>query len=165
MPVHQDLESCFRSRWRIHNKFQWERSSNEPRANVPTYIPTRLMSRKDERICNGAFFYLEWRTSRNTCNRVDMKSSECAAGNCNRAIGLFSHFADHVCSKYFRVVHSNHSQNEDQQPLCATTQLRSHCTIRRRNTNLHVNCTPRALYVSPTSASCRISVSSLSSFV
>jgi hypothetical protein len=29
-----------------------------------------------------------------------------------------------TCSKYFRVVHSNHSQNEDQQPLCATTQLR-----------------------------------------
>jgi hypothetical protein len=46
-----------------------------------------------------------------------MKSSECAAWNCDRAIGLFSHFADHVCSKYFRVVHLNHSQNEDQQPL------------------------------------------------
>jgi hypothetical protein len=71
-----------------------------------------------------------------------MKSSECAAWNCNRAIGLFSHFAGRVCSKYCQwciqitvktkisshcappVVHSNRSQNEDQQPLCATAQLR-----------------------------------------
>jgi hypothetical protein len=49
----------------------------------------------------------------------------------------------------FRVVHavhSNHNQNEAQQPLCTTAQLRPHCTIRRRNISLHVNCTPRALY-------------------
>jgi hypothetical protein len=40
----------------------FKRLSNGPRENVPTEIPTRLMSRKDERICNGD---LEWRTSRN----------------------------------------------------------------------------------------------------
>jgi hypothetical protein len=78
---------------------RFKRSSNGPRANVPTDIPTMLMWRKDERICNGTFFYLEWRL-----------------------------------------------------------------TIRKEH-SLHVNCTPRALYVSSTSASCRIPVSSFSSFV
>jgi hypothetical protein len=114
-----------------------KRSSNGPRALT---FQQRLMSRKDERICNGAFFYFEWRTSRNTWNRFDMKSSECAAElqSCNWFV--FS-LCRPVCSKYLRVVHSNHSQNEDQQPLCATAQLQLHCTIRRRNTSLHVNCT------------------------
>jgi hypothetical protein len=121
----------------------------EPRANVHTDIPTRLMSRKDERICNGAFFYLEWRTSRNTCNRLDRKSSECAARNCNRAIGLFSHFADPVCSKPFEwCMRAFKSQSKRRSAAIVRHHaLTASLHNSKKNPSLHVNCTPRALYV------------------
>jgi hypothetical protein len=69
--------------------------------------------------------------SRNTCNQLDMKLSECAARNCNGGIGLFSHLADPVCSMFAHnlvewcLAHSNHSQNEDQKPSCAIVRHRA----------------------------------------
>jgi hypothetical protein len=50
-----------------------------------------------------------------------MKSSECAARNCNRGIGLFSHFADHVWCKIFSVVHAQCIQ------ITVKTKVTRHC--------------------------------------
>jgi hypothetical protein len=129
------VESCLR--------FVIKRSSDEPRENVPTDIPTRLMSRKDERICNRAFFYLEWRTS--WTRVIDSTWNQVSA---QRGIAI----VELVCfltlpilfgSKIFSsgaCVHSNHSQNE----------CHRHCApprnygLSKKEHSLHVNYTPRA---------------------
>jgi hypothetical protein len=90
-----------------------------------TDIPTKLMSRKDERICNGAR-----RETRVIDSTRDQVSAQRGITSCNRFV---SHVADAVCSKYFPVVNSNHSQNEDQQPLCGTTLLRPHCNSKKEH--------------------------------
>jgi hypothetical protein len=75
-------------------------------------------------------------------NRLDMKSSEWAAWNCNRLVcflTLLTLFAQNVFEWCIQITVKTKIE-----PLCATAQLRPHCTIRRKNTSLPVNCTPHA---------------------
>jgi hypothetical protein len=105
----------------------------------------------------------ETRGKDSTWNQV---SAQCGIATMQLVCSLTSLtlFAQTIFERCMRP-HSNSSPNKDQAPLCATGQLRPHCTIRRRNTNLRVHCTPRALYTSPTPVSWKISVSLFLSFV
>jgi hypothetical protein len=83
---------------RVYSRIK--RSSN----GSPRIFPLTLLEQGWCREKTSAFvMHLEWRTSWNTCDQLDTKSSESPARNCNRAIGFFSPFADLLYSKYFWV--------------------------------------------------------------
>jgi hypothetical protein len=89
-----------------------------------------------------------------------MKSSECISWNCNRAIGLFSHVADLFAQNLFEWC----IQITVKTKSAAIVHHRAITASLHNSTSLHVNCTPGALYVSPTSASCRIQESCIFEF-
>jgi hypothetical protein len=73
----------------------------------------------------------------NTVINWTWKSSECAARNCNSGIGVFSHFADPVWLKIF----------SGGAPAIVHHAITASLHNSKEEHSLHVNCTPRALYV------------------